>query len=146
MDVTWMLQCLRIVPNELAITPFPTPLITPPVTRMYFIIWQDDLLAVLKEYLASDSHAPVNPHAMKTWKLLNQFEADRSWGSQTGRSFRACMKKAVLTQSQWSTNWRKKGAAWSLLKNIWVCKESASAFYLHAYTCLRITNIKYVKY
>lgn len=27
-----------MVPNELAITPLPTPLITPPVTKMYFII------------------------------------------------------------------------------------------------------------
>jgi len=51
MDVTWMLQCLRIVPNELAITPLPTPLITPPVTRMYFIAWQ---IKTAKEYLINN--------------------------------------------------------------------------------------------
>lgn len=36
-DVTWMLLHFKIVPKELAITPFPTPLITPPVTKIYFI-------------------------------------------------------------------------------------------------------------
>ena len=37
-DVTWIPQCLSIVPKELAMTPFPTPLITPPVTKIYFIL------------------------------------------------------------------------------------------------------------
>jgi hypothetical protein len=32
-----MLLHFKIVPKELAITPFPTPLITPPVTNIYFI-------------------------------------------------------------------------------------------------------------
>jgi hypothetical protein len=32
-----MLLHFKIVPKELAITPFPTPLITPPVTKIYFI-------------------------------------------------------------------------------------------------------------
>lgn len=36
-DVTSIPQQLSSVPKELAITPLPTPLITPPVTRMYFI-------------------------------------------------------------------------------------------------------------
>lgn len=38
-DVTAMPQQSSRVPNELAITPFPTPLITPPVTKMYFIVF-----------------------------------------------------------------------------------------------------------
>lgn len=38
MEVTGMPRQLSNVPNELAITPLPTPLITPPVTRMYFIV------------------------------------------------------------------------------------------------------------
>lgn len=38
MDVTSIPQQLSKVPNELAITPFPTPLMTPPVTKMYFIV------------------------------------------------------------------------------------------------------------
>ena len=37
MLVTGTLHCLRITPTELATTPFPIPLITPPVTKMYFI-------------------------------------------------------------------------------------------------------------
>lgn len=37
-DVTSIPQQLSRVPNELAITPLPTPLITPPVTRMYFML------------------------------------------------------------------------------------------------------------
>lgn len=37
MDVTSIPQEFSNVPNELAITPFPTPLITPPVTKIYFI-------------------------------------------------------------------------------------------------------------
>lgn len=39
MEVTSIPQQLSNVPNELAITPFPTPLITPPVTKMYFMFW-----------------------------------------------------------------------------------------------------------
>lgn len=38
MEVTSMPQQFNNVPNELAMTPFPTPLITPPVTRMYFMV------------------------------------------------------------------------------------------------------------
>lgn len=38
MDVTSMPQQFNNVPNELAMTPFPTPLITPPVTKMYFMV------------------------------------------------------------------------------------------------------------
>lgn len=47
-----MLQCLRIVPNELAMTPLPTPLITPPVTKMYFITYYnvEKLLVCVREY------------------------------------------------------------------------------------------------
>jgi len=37
-EVTWILLHFKIVPKELAITPLPTPLITPPVTKMYFIL------------------------------------------------------------------------------------------------------------
>lgn len=37
-DVTSMSQQFSNVPNELAITPLPTPLITPPVTNIYFIV------------------------------------------------------------------------------------------------------------
>lgn len=37
-EVTSMPQQFSNVPNELAITPLPTPLITPPVTKMYFIV------------------------------------------------------------------------------------------------------------
>ena len=37
MDVTATFACFKITPIELATTPFPMPLITPPVTRMYFI-------------------------------------------------------------------------------------------------------------
>lgn len=36
-EVTSIPQQLSNVPNELAITPLPTPLITPPVTKIYFI-------------------------------------------------------------------------------------------------------------
>lgn len=36
-EVTSMPQQLSSVPKELAITPLPTPLITPPVTKMYFM-------------------------------------------------------------------------------------------------------------
>lgn len=38
MAVTCRPQDLRIVPTLLAIMPFPMPEITPPVTRMYFIL------------------------------------------------------------------------------------------------------------
>jgi hypothetical protein len=38
MDVTATPQCLRMTPREEATTPFPIPEITPPVTRMYFIL------------------------------------------------------------------------------------------------------------
>lgn len=38
MQVTEMPQLLSSVPNEEAMTPLPTPEITPPVTRMYFIL------------------------------------------------------------------------------------------------------------
>lgn len=37
-EVTSIPQQFSNVPNELAITPLPTPLITPPVTSMYFIV------------------------------------------------------------------------------------------------------------
>ena len=37
MDVTLTPEDLRIAPTLLAMTPFPMPLITPPVTRIYFI-------------------------------------------------------------------------------------------------------------
>ena len=37
-EVTCKPQDLRRAPRLLAITPFPRPLITPPVTRMYFIL------------------------------------------------------------------------------------------------------------
>ena len=36
-EVTLMPHDRKMVPMLLAMTPFPTPLITPPVTRMYFI-------------------------------------------------------------------------------------------------------------
>lgn len=39
MDVTSMPQQFKSVPNELAITPLPTPLMTPPVTKIYFIVF-----------------------------------------------------------------------------------------------------------
>lgn len=38
MAVTSIPQHFRIAPNELATTPFPIPLITPPVTKMYFLL------------------------------------------------------------------------------------------------------------
>lgn len=38
MDVTSKPQDLSSVPKEEAMTPLPTPLITPPVTKMYFIL------------------------------------------------------------------------------------------------------------
>lgn len=37
-DVTAISQLFSNVPKELDITPFPTPLITPPVTKIYFIL------------------------------------------------------------------------------------------------------------
>lgn len=37
-DVTAIPQQFNNVPKELAITPFPTPEITPPVTKMYFML------------------------------------------------------------------------------------------------------------
>lgn len=37
MEVTRRPQCLRMVPTLEAMTPFPIPEITPPVTKMYFI-------------------------------------------------------------------------------------------------------------
>lgn len=37
-DVTLIPQFFSIVPKELAMTPFPMPLITPPVTKIYFIL------------------------------------------------------------------------------------------------------------
>jgi len=37
MEVTLTPDDLRMVPKLLAITPFPIPLITPPVTSMYFM-------------------------------------------------------------------------------------------------------------
>ena len=40
-EVTGILQHFSIVPNELAMTPLPTPLITPPVTSIYFILYDD---------------------------------------------------------------------------------------------------------
>jgi len=39
MDVTRTPLALRIVPILLATIPLPTPLITPPITSMYFIFW-----------------------------------------------------------------------------------------------------------
>lgn len=38
MDVTWTPQDFRSVPMDEAMMPLPTPLMTPPVTKMYFMI------------------------------------------------------------------------------------------------------------
>lgn len=38
MDVTSRPHDFNKVPNDEAMTPLPTPLITPPVTKMYFIV------------------------------------------------------------------------------------------------------------
>ncbi len=38
MDVTGTPQCLSMTPREEATTPLPMPEMTPPVTRMYFML------------------------------------------------------------------------------------------------------------
>ena len=42
MDVTLKPQCFKIVPSEDAMTPLPIPDITPPVTKMYFILSRNE--------------------------------------------------------------------------------------------------------
>lgn len=39
MDVTWTPQDFRSVPMDEAMMPLPTPLMTPPVTKMYFMVY-----------------------------------------------------------------------------------------------------------
>lgn len=63
MDVTSMPQQFSNVPNELAITPLPTPLMTPPVTKIYFIVcvcvnWFCELI-LINWAASSNFHFPI---------------------------------------------------------------------------------------
>lgn len=69
-DVTAIPHALSNVPKELAMTPLPTPLMTPPVTRMYFIAaalaatvgaeWKDDRLLFCGETVAAIDALPLD--------------------------------------------------------------------------------------
>jgi hypothetical protein len=64
-EVTWILLHFKIVPKELAITPFPTPLITPPVTKMNFI-----LNTPLYQQTAFSLHTYTNATARKKLSVV----------------------------------------------------------------------------
>lgn len=56
MEVTSMPQLFNIAPKALDITPLPTPLITPPVTKIYFMFDIVGQNAEINVYLLLDSH------------------------------------------------------------------------------------------
>ena len=46
MEVTLTPEDFRMVPRLLAMTPLPIPLMTPPVTRTYFMAWRNKLASL----------------------------------------------------------------------------------------------------
>lgn len=90
-EVTSIPQQLSSVPNELAITPFPTPLITPPVTRMYFIL-QDNLCYVRSRVLFKwrGGASTIDTNKQCACKLGKQVKTTKSKQQKQNRLVHCC--------------------------------------------------------
>ena len=74
MDVTRTPLALRIVPILLATMPLPTPLITPPITNMYFIFWYSTQSALTSENInVQQPECEPMPNVMAACRILDVY-------------------------------------------------------------------------